>query len=76
MPKRLVEAELNPSELYPDPLGRAKGSAIVRPQADIGLAGDIPVSRLLSDIPAAMEREVGREVRREWEEEHHPSAKG
>lgn len=65
MPKKLIPSELNPSEVYPDPLGRAKGAAIIHPAADIALAGDIPASRLFANLPAAMERDIWREVRRE-----------
>lgn len=68
MPKKIIDSELNPSEVYPDPLGKAKGSAISNRLSDIALAGDIPASRLFSNLPAAMEREVWQEVRREREE--------
>lgn len=68
MPKKLIPSELNPSEIYPDPLGQAKGAAIGSRLADIALAGDIPASRLFSNLPAAMERDVWTEVRREREE--------
>lgn len=68
MPKKLCPSELNPSEIYPDPLGRAKGAAITSSLADIALAGDIPASRLFSNLPAAMARDVWNEVRREREE--------
>jgi hypothetical protein len=75
MPKKLIDTEMNPSEIYPDPLGRAKGSAITNPIADIALAGDLPASRLFSNLPAALARDMREEVRREWEE-HRPSARG
>ena len=68
MPKKLVASELNPSEIYPDPLGKAKGAAITNHLSDIALAGDIPASRLFSNLPAAMERDVWEEVRRERDE--------
>lgn len=68
MPKKLIPSELNPSEIYPDPLGRAKGAAISNQLADIALAGDIPASRLFSGLPAAMERDIREEMRREREE--------
>jgi hypothetical protein len=68
MPKKLIVSELNPSEIYPDPLGQAKGAAISNRLADMALAGDIPASRLFSNLPAAMERDVWEEVRREREE--------
>ncbi len=68
MPKPLIPSELNPSEVYPDPLGKAKGYAITSQLADIALAGDIPASRLFSNLPAAMERDVWQEMRREREE--------
>ncbi len=68
MPRKLIASELNPSEIYPDPLGAAKGAAIANRLADAALAGDIPASRLFSNLPAAMEREIWQEVRREREE--------
>ena len=52
MPKKLIPSEMNLSEIYPDPLGRAKGAAITNPLTDIALAGDIPASRLFSNLPA------------------------
>ena len=76
MPKKLIASEMNPSEVYPDPLGRAKGAAITSPLTDIALAGDIPASRLFSNLPAAMARDMREEARREWEEEHGSSPKG
>lgn len=76
MPKKLFTSEMNPSEIYPDPLGRAKGAVITNPIADIALAGDIPASRLFSNIPASLARDIREEVRREWEEEHSSSPKG
>ena len=68
MPKKLVASELDLSEIYPDPLGKAKGEAISSRLADMALAGDIPASRLFSNLPAAMERDVWQEVRQEREE--------
>lgn len=68
MPKKIILSEMNPSEIYPDPLGKAKGAAISSQLADIALAGDIPASRLFSNLSAAIERDVWQEVRREREE--------
>ena len=76
MPKKFIPSEMNPSEIYPDPLGRAKGAAITNPLTDIALAGDIPASRLFSNLPAAMVRDIQKEIRREWEDEHGSSPKG
>jgi len=76
MSKKLISSEQNPSEIYPDPLGRAKGSAITNPLTEVALAGDMPASRLFTNLPAALARDIRAEARREWEEEHRPSAKG
>ena len=76
MPKKLVDSEMNPSEIYPDPLGRAKGAAIHSPAVDIALAGDIPVSRMFSDLPAAMAKNVREDTRRERQEDRRPASKG
>ena len=76
MPKKLIASEMNPSEVYPDPLGRAKGAASTNPHTDIALAGDIPASRLFSNLPAAMARDMRDEARREWQEIHDSSPKG
>ena len=76
MPKKLVSSEMNPSEIYPDPLGHAKGAAITHPLTEIALMSDMPASRLFSNLPADMARDIRREAKREWEEEHHSSTKG
>ena len=76
MPKKLIPSEMNLSEIYPDPLGRAKGVAITNPLTDIALAGDIPASRLFSNLPAALARDIHREAKREWESEHDAAPKG
>lgn len=76
MPKKLIPSEMNLSEIYPDPLGRAKGAAITNPLTDIALAGDIPASRLFSNLPAALARDIHREAKREWESEHDAAPKG
>jgi hypothetical protein len=68
MPKKIIPTETDPSEIYPDPLSKAKGAFISSQLADIALAGDIPASRLFSNLPAAIERDVWQEVRREREE--------
>ena len=68
MPKKLMPSEVNPSDIYPDPLSKAEGAVIANRLADIALAGDMPASRLFASLPAAIERDVRAEVRREWEE--------
>lgn len=68
MPKKIIPTETDPSEIYPDPLGKAKGAVISSQLADIALAGDIPASRLFSNLPVAVARDVWQEVRREREE--------
>ena len=65
MPRNFIPSELNPSEIYPDPLGRAKGAAIGRQLTDMALAGDIPASRLFANLAAVTERDIRREVQRE-----------
>lgn len=67
MPKKIIPTETDPLEIYPDPLSKAKGTVISSQLADIALAGDIPASRLFSNLPAAIERDVWQEVRRERE---------
>lgn len=65
--------EINASEVYPDPLGIAKGVSMSLRLADAALAGDMPVSRLFSSLPASVERDVRREVREERREAVAPS---
>ena len=76
MTKKLIHSEMNPSEIYPDPLGHAKGSAITHSLTDMALMSDMPASRLFSNLSADMARDIRREAKREWEEEHHSSPKG
>ena len=68
MPKKIIPTEATPSEIYPDPLGKAKGSFISSQLADIALAGDMPASRLFTNLSTTVERDVWQEVRREREE--------
>lgn len=68
MPKKLMPTEVDPSEVYPDPMRKAEGAAISNRLTDIALAGDMPASRLFASLTAAAERDVWSEVRREREE--------
>lgn len=68
MAKKNSPSDLKPSEVYPDPIGKAKGVTISSQLADIALAGDTPASRLFSNISTSIERDVWQEVRREREE--------
>jgi hypothetical protein len=65
MSKKLNPFEPNPSEVYPDPLGIAKRSAIFHGLTDIALAGDMPASRLFSSLPASLERDIRGEMEQE-----------
>lgn len=76
MPKKFLPSEVDPSDIYPDPLSKGEGMAIASRLADIALAGDMPASRLFASLPAALSRDIRAETRREWEEEHSPTAKG
>lgn len=68
MPKKLIPSDMDPSEVYPDPVGLAKEGIIGTQLTDVALAGDMPASRLFASLPAAIERDVRAEVRREREE--------
>jgi hypothetical protein len=68
MPKKLMPSEVDPSDIYPDPLSKGEGMAIASRLTDIALAGDMPASRLFANLAAATERDVWTEVRREREE--------
>ena len=61
-------SDLNPSDIYPDPIGKTKEATIASRLADIALAGDTPASRLFSNLSAVMDRDIWQEVRREREE--------
>ena len=65
MPKKLIPSDMDPSEVYPDPVGLAKEGLIGTQRTDIALAGDMPASRLFASLPVAMERDIWTEVRRE-----------
>ena len=65
MSKKLTPSDLIPSEVYPDPLGLANEAAIYRGLTDIALAGDMPASRLVSNLTASLERDIRGETERE-----------
>ena len=68
MPKKLIPRDMDPSEVYPDPVGLAKEGLVGTQLTDIALAGDMPASRLFASLPAATEWDIWAEVRREREE--------
>ena len=73
MSKKCMHPELNPSEIYPDPPRLVKRSAILHSLTDIALAGDMPASRLFSNLTTSLERDIRGEIEREkrsmWENE-------
>ena len=73
MPKKPYPSEIFSSEIYLDLLGHPPCVAITDHLTDIALAGDIPVSRLFSNLPASVAQDIQREAKREWEEEHRAS---
>ena len=68
MPKKFGVSGFDPTEVYPDPLGEAKRLALSSRLLDTELADDMPASRLFSNLSAAVERDIHREMRREREE--------
>ena len=64
MPRKFDPTEPDPAEIYPDPLGKVKGS-FPSSLTDAALAGDMPASRLFTNLSAALERDIWQEVRRE-----------
>ncbi|MBP3667021.1 MAG: hypothetical protein J6K29_08220 [Clostridia bacterium] len=76
MPKKLIPSDMDPSEIYPDPVGLAKEGIIGTQLTDIALAGDMPASRLFSSLPASIERDIRAEVRREREEMNRAKPQG
>ncbi len=65
MRNTIIPSDIYPTEIYPDPLGKAKCTAISSQLADAALAGDMPASRLFSNLSAAIERDIWQEVRKE-----------
>ena len=68
MPKKFGVSSFDPTEVYPDPLGEAKRLSLSSHLVDTALADDMPASRLFSNLSAAVERDIHREMRREREE--------
>ncbi len=68
MIQKFIQTDLLMPEAYPDPIQEAKRAAISARLADNALAGDMPASRLFSNLPAAIERDVWQEVLRERKE--------
>ena len=76
MPKKPTFTEMFPSEIYPDLLGHPPSAALSGHLSDIALAGDIPLSRLFSALPASVAQDIQREAKRAWEEEHNAAPRG
>lgn len=68
MVNKLISRETPTSEYYPDPIQKAKATAISSQLADMALAGDMPASRLFANLPAAVERDIWQEILRERKE--------
>ena len=68
MPRNFIPSDPDPFGIYPDPLGKAREAALSSALTDAALAGDMPASRLFSNLSVALERDIWQEVRREREE--------
>lgn len=68
MPKKFGVSCFDPTDVYPDPLGEAKRLSLSSRLLDTALAADMPASRLFSNLSAAVDRDIHREIRREREE--------
>ncbi len=58
----------DPLWIYPDPLGIAEKPALFHNLTDIALAGDMPASRLFSNLSVSLERDIRGEMIRERRE--------
>ena len=65
MTENFEVVDLAPSETYSDPIGKAKARSISYRFADSALAGDMPVSRLFSNVSSTLLRDIFHETRRE-----------
>ena len=68
MSKKIMPPEFDPLDIYPDPLGIAEKPALFHNLTDAALAGDMPASRLFSNLLASTERDVRGEMVRERRE--------
>lgn len=68
MPRKFGVSNFDPLKIYPDPIGKAKELSISSRLADTALAGDMPASRLFSNLTVANQRDIHRETRLEREE--------
>ena len=68
MPKKFGVSCFDPTDVDPDPLGEAKRLSLSNRLLDAALAADMPASRLFSNLSAAVERDIHREIQREREE--------
>lgn len=75
MPDQIIPPEGNMHKVYRNPLGRGQGAAITNPVLDTALAGDMPASRVFTNLPADIARDIRAEAKREWEELHNSSPK-
>lgn len=67
MPKKLIHDIYDPSDIYPDPLGRAKGMAIYHSLADVAITEAGSATRLFAGLPGDTERDIRLETTRERE---------
>ncbi len=64
MPKKLIHDLYDPSDIYPDPLGRAKGMAIYHSLADVAIADTeaATATRLFANIAGDATRDIRLEA--------------
>ena len=75
MPDQIIPPEEDMHKIYRSPLGRGKGANPTNPVLDTAPAGDMPVSRVFSNLPADIAEDIRAEARREWEELHDSTPK-
>lgn len=68
MPKTNMPPRLDPVGIHSDPLGIAEKPALFHNLTDMALAGDMPASRLFSNMSVSLERDVRGEMIRERRE--------
>ncbi len=62
MPKKLIHDLYDPSDIYPDPLGRAKGMAIYHSLADVAITDMGAATRLFANSAGDLERDIRLET--------------
>ncbi len=65
MPKSILPPEGEPSKVYPDPFGQAKGTVVVDYLSDIAAVGTIPAARTFTDLPTHVLRDIDKDKREE-----------